>query len=165
MSTEAITIEKYRQKTATNRLGLWLFILSDAFVFAGLFVARFYLLGTELRPEVNQLLGLVVTSVLLASSFFINRAETVSRGWLILLWFGGIVFSEIFRFGLRHGVYALRRRGHLLVPAVLVNADPEGYTLLEQLQEFQHSGMNVIGFVDSHLPRGHVIGQGCCSCG
>jgi cytochrome c oxidase subunit 3 len=62
----------------TNRLGLWLFIVSDAFMFAGLFVARFNLLGTELRPEVNQLLGLAVTSVLLLSSFFMNRAETAA---------------------------------------------------------------------------------------
>jgi cytochrome c oxidase subunit 3 len=70
------SLEKYKQKTITNRLGLWLFILSDAFVFAGLFVARFYLLGTAQRPELSQVLGLIVTSVLLVSSFFMNRAET-----------------------------------------------------------------------------------------
>jgi cytochrome c oxidase subunit 3 len=73
-----VSLEKYRQKMVTNRLGLWLFIVSDAFMFAGLFVARFNLLGTELRPEVNQLLGLAVTSVLLLSSFFMNRAETAA---------------------------------------------------------------------------------------
>lgn len=75
MSSEAISIEKYREKTTNNRLGLWLFILSDAFVFGGLFVARFYLLGVESRPEVSQILGLLVTSILLISSFFMNRAE------------------------------------------------------------------------------------------
>lgn len=64
----------YRSKTITNRLGLWLFLLSDAFVFAGLLVSRFYLLGNT-RPELNQVLGLVVTSMLLISSFFMNRAE------------------------------------------------------------------------------------------
>lgn len=69
------TLETYRQKVITNRIGLWLFIISDAFMFAGLLVARFNLLGTEIRPEVNQLLGLIVTSVLLVSSFFMNRAE------------------------------------------------------------------------------------------
>lgn len=74
-STEMSTLGKYRQKVITNRLGLWLFIVSDAFMFAGLFVARFNLLGTELRPEVNQILGLAVTSMLLLSSFFMNRAE------------------------------------------------------------------------------------------
>ncbi len=74
-TADTANLETYRQKVITNRLGLWLFILSDAFMFAGLYVARFNLLGTELRPEVNQILGLIVTSVLLASSFFMNRAE------------------------------------------------------------------------------------------
>jgi cytochrome c oxidase subunit 3 len=68
------TLETYRQKLARNRLGLWLFIISDGFVFGGLFITRFFLLG-ETRPELSQTLGLVVTSILLLSSFFMNRAE------------------------------------------------------------------------------------------
>ncbi len=66
--------ESYRYKTGTNRLGLWLFLLSDAFVFGGLAVARFNLLGLT-RPHLSQELGLLVTAVLLISSFFMNRAE------------------------------------------------------------------------------------------
>ena len=67
-------------KTATSRLGLWLFLLSDSFVFGGLAVARFNLLGFS-RPHLNQILGLGVTSVLLLSSFFMNRAEvSMSQG-------------------------------------------------------------------------------------
>lgn len=65
----------YSFKTATNRFGLWLFLLSDAFVFAGLLTARVNLLGLT-RPHLNQILGLVVTAVLLISSFFMNRGET-----------------------------------------------------------------------------------------
>jgi cytochrome c oxidase subunit 3 len=62
-------------KTRTNRLGLWLFLLSDSFLFGGLAVVRFNLLGIS-RPDLeNQLLGLAITSVLLLSSFFMNRAE------------------------------------------------------------------------------------------
>lgn len=61
-------------KLMTNRIGLWLFFISDSFVFTGLLVARFYLLGAE-RPHLEQFLGLIVTSVLLISSFFMNRAE------------------------------------------------------------------------------------------
>jgi cytochrome c oxidase subunit 3 len=74
MTTHTDPRAGYAFKTATNRLGLWLFILSDAFLFAGLLVARFYLLGNT-RPDVSQLLGLGVTSVLLVSSFFMNRGE------------------------------------------------------------------------------------------
>ncbi|MDP1715994.1 MAG: cytochrome c oxidase subunit 3 [Anaerolineales bacterium] len=65
----------YSFKTGTNRLGLWLFLLSDSFVFAGLLTARVNLLGLT-RPHLNQILGLAVTAVLLSSSFFMNRGET-----------------------------------------------------------------------------------------
>ena len=61
--------------SANNRLGLWLFIISDSFVFGGLLITRFFLMPGE-RPELNQFLGLVVTVILLASSYFMNRAET-----------------------------------------------------------------------------------------
>lgn len=76
MTTHTTSLADYRRKLSANRLGLWLFILSDTFVFGGLYVSRFYLLGTAERPEGSQLIGLVVTSVLLLSSFFMNRAET-----------------------------------------------------------------------------------------
>ncbi|RME05601.1 MAG: heme-copper oxidase subunit III [Anaerolineae bacterium] len=75
MSTNVEARSSYAYKTQTNRIGLWLFILSDSFVFAGLLVTRFYLLGYT-RPHLDQTLGLIVTSVLLVSSFFMNRAET-----------------------------------------------------------------------------------------
>ncbi|MFZ5909419.1 MAG: cytochrome c oxidase subunit 3 [Chloroflexota bacterium] len=68
--------ESYVYKTGTNRVGLWLFLLSDAFVFGGLAVARFNLLGLT-RPHLSQELGLLVTAVLLVSSFFMNRAEVL----------------------------------------------------------------------------------------
>lgn len=71
---EADEKHTYAYRTATSRLGLWLFLISDSFVFGGLLVSRFYLLGLH-RPELNQFLGLMVTSVLLISSFFMNRAE------------------------------------------------------------------------------------------
>lgn len=76
MSAQMTSLLEYRRRLATNRLGLWLFIVSDAFLFGGLLVSRFYLLGTGVRPEVSQVVGLAVTSILLLSSFFMNRAET-----------------------------------------------------------------------------------------
>ncbi|HVN15028.1 MAG TPA: cytochrome c oxidase subunit 3 [Anaerolineales bacterium] len=65
----------YAYKLVSNRIGLWLFLLSDSFVFGGLLTTRIYLLGPT-RPALNQFLGLTVTAVLLVSSFFMNRAET-----------------------------------------------------------------------------------------
>jgi cytochrome c oxidase subunit 3 len=68
--------ESYNYKAGTNRLGLWLFLVSDSFVFAGLMAMRINLLGLS-RPELNQFLGLAVTAILLISSFFMNRGETM----------------------------------------------------------------------------------------
>jgi cytochrome c oxidase subunit 3 len=68
----------YEYKTATNRIGLWLFLVSDAFVFGGLLVMRINLLGLT-HPDLNQNLGLFVTVVLLVSSFFMNRGETLMK--------------------------------------------------------------------------------------
>jgi cytochrome c oxidase subunit 3 len=62
-------------RLAMNRLGLWLFLISDGFVFGGLLVSRFLLWGNT-RPELDQNLGFIVTAILLASSFFMNRGET-----------------------------------------------------------------------------------------
>ncbi|MFZ6030064.1 MAG: cytochrome c oxidase subunit 3 [Chloroflexota bacterium] len=79
MSTAAKTntLAAYRHKSATNRIGLWLFLLSDSFMFGGLLISRVALWGNT-RPELNQYLGLLVTSVLLISSFFMNRAEVAA---------------------------------------------------------------------------------------
>jgi cytochrome c oxidase subunit 3 len=70
--------DSYEYKTGTNRLGLWLFLISDSFVFGGLLIMRINLLGLT-RPNLNQGLGLVVTAVLLVSSFFMNRGETMMK--------------------------------------------------------------------------------------
>jgi cytochrome c oxidase subunit 3 len=66
----------YEYKSGTNRIGLWLFLISDSFVFGGLMAMRINLLALA-HPNLNQYLGLVVTAVLLISSFFMNRGETL----------------------------------------------------------------------------------------
>jgi cytochrome c oxidase subunit 3 len=73
MSAESLSV--YQAQTKANRVGLWLFIVSETFLFGGLLASRFYLWGNT-RPELDQTLGLIVTSVLLLSSFFMNRAES-----------------------------------------------------------------------------------------
>jgi cytochrome c oxidase subunit III len=79
MSTHASTVSphkeiSYTRRLENNRIGLWLFFLSDTFMFGALLVTRFYLLGGK-RPHLESGLGLIVTFVLLVSSFFMNRAE------------------------------------------------------------------------------------------
>ncbi len=75
MTTTASTIGETKQQIANRRLGLWLFIASESCLFVGILIARFYMQGLHRPDEVNQTLGLVVTMVLLVSSFFANRAE------------------------------------------------------------------------------------------
>jgi cytochrome c oxidase subunit 3 len=74
MTTATIAHERY-SRLSINRLGLWLFILSESTIFAALLFARIYLLGFERAEELNQGIGLVITSLLLASSLTAYRAE------------------------------------------------------------------------------------------
>ncbi|MBI4289169.1 MAG: heme-copper oxidase subunit III [Chloroflexi bacterium] len=65
-------------RPAINRLGLWLFILSDGFLFVVLLTTRFYMQGVQRPAEVNQPLGLAISIVLLLSSLFAYRGETAA---------------------------------------------------------------------------------------
>ena len=71
----------FAERLRNNRLGIWLFCFSEVFLFGGLLMARFYLWidpssGVIVRPDLNQTLGLITTSVLLVSSLFMVLAET-----------------------------------------------------------------------------------------
>ena len=59
-----------------DRIGFWLFLLSESMLFLGLLVSRFYLQGTYRPESLSQVLGLAITSVLLLSSLTAYRAET-----------------------------------------------------------------------------------------
>ena len=75
MTTQVEVQSDYKFKSDTNLFPDHPVIRGTAFVFGGLLVSRFYLFAGE-RPELNQWLGLIVTFVLLTSSFFMYRAET-----------------------------------------------------------------------------------------
>ena len=68
-------VDNAKEQLRHNRLGLWLFFVSEAFLFGGLLTVRFYLWGDH-RPELDQFIGLMVTGVLLLSSLSMNLAET-----------------------------------------------------------------------------------------
>jgi len=58
-----------------NRLGLWLFLVSDASFFIALLSSRFFVVGTSTPEHVDQLLGLGLTILLLLSSLTAYKAE------------------------------------------------------------------------------------------
>ncbi len=95
MTAVAETLHSYTQQVRNNRLGLWLFFVSEAFLFAGLLVARFYLWGNT-RPELGQVVGLIITSVLLLSSFSMNIAETAIEHGDRKTFLRGLVTTAIF---------------------------------------------------------------------
>jgi cytochrome c oxidase subunit 3 len=66
-------------KLTLDRFGLWLFILSESGIFLALLASRFYLTGFEVPEEANQVVALMITSILLASSGSAYLAEVASR--------------------------------------------------------------------------------------
>ncbi|MFO7633226.1 MAG: heme-copper oxidase subunit III [Caldilinea sp.] len=111
--------DNYATQLRLNRLGLWLFFISEAFLFGGLLATRFYLWG-DTRPELDQQIGLIVTSVLLVSSVSMRLAETaMERGnqkafsiFILITAFFGLVFLGgvmVFEWGLFPAIY----EGHL----------------------------------------------------
>ncbi len=109
--------------------------------------------------EYSRVFNAVTLGVILLVfiDFIWNRDLETSRGWLIFVWILSLILVESFRFLMRHAIYAIHRRGHLLVSALIVNADEEGQALLDQLTHFPHSGLRVRGFIDNRLPRGTLV--------
>lgn len=73
--THAADAHEEALRPSLNQLGLWLFFLSETFLFAALASARFYISGFDRPEELNQALGLFITSVLILSSLTAFRAE------------------------------------------------------------------------------------------
>jgi len=73
----------YHQDTSfqpkANRIGLWLFIVSETFLFGAFLSARWFTTGTFKPEELNQTLALSLTIVLLVSSVSAYLAETSIR--------------------------------------------------------------------------------------
>lgn len=139
-----------------NRLGLWLFCFSEIFLFGALLGARFYLWGNT-RPDLDQTLGLITTSVLLISSFFMARAETAiahgdrktfQRGLLITAALG-ILFLV--------GVVGLEWGGHLRPTDGVFGAIFFGMTGIHALHVL--SGVIFIMIVWNNGRRGHYSAE------
>lgn len=72
----SVTETTTRLEEGNRQLGLWLFIASEAMIFLALLAARFYLEGTHVPAEANQVIALAITSILLLSSISAYSAET-----------------------------------------------------------------------------------------
>lgn len=74
MTTATVNLQ---EQLITRRMGLWLFIASESMIFVALLFTRFYMQGVYRPEELNQVLGLIITTILLVSSFTANRAEVL----------------------------------------------------------------------------------------
>ena len=119
MSAIAAHASSYETHLRSSRLGLWFFFISEVFLFGGLLAARFYLWDGH-RPELDQNIGLIVTVVLLISSWSMNMAETGmeydDRRTLNLGMWSTFILGSIFLFGVmifEWGLFPAIYEGHL----------------------------------------------------
>lgn len=151
--------EEYAIALRNNRMGLWLFFLSEVFLFGGLLATRFYLWG-EHRPEVDQAVGLIVTVVLLISSVSMNLSETAMEhgdrrtfmGGLVVTFVLGLIFLVgvmIFEWGLFPAIY----EGHLSPSGDIYGAVVFGMTGMHALHVI--TGLIFIAIVWNLGRKGH----------
>jgi exopolysaccharide biosynthesis polyprenyl glycosylphosphotransferase len=82
-----------------------------------------------------------------------------------MTWVGTFLFVAAARFLLRRVVYALRKHGFFLTPAVIIGANQEGRWLAEQLLRWETSGLHLVGFVDNKTPETFPLYHGLVSLG
>lgn len=87
------------------------------------------------------------TVVLILGVIAGHQYLVVSRFWLVSAWFVSFTLVALNRFCCRRFVYALRRRGYLLVPAALVGTNQEALTLAADLSDWRASGLRVLGLI------------------
>jgi cytochrome c oxidase subunit 3 len=102
----------YEERTKRNRLGLWLFLFSEIFLFGALLAARYYLWG-DTRPDLDQTVGLITTSILLLSSFFMARAETAIGRNDRKIFLRSLVITAMLGVAFLVGVVGIEWGGHL----------------------------------------------------
>jgi len=103
--------------------------------------------------------------LLIVIAGFLDPTFIIARGWLLMTWGGTFLFVAITRFTLRRVVYALRKRGFFLTPAVIIGANQEGRWLAEQLLHWETSGLHLVGFVDNKEPVTFPLFHGLVSLG
>lgn len=133
--------ERY-SRLQINRIGLWFFLASEAFLFAALLSARFLILGTFRPAAVNIGLGVVLTIILLASSGTAHWAETsIARG------------NQV---GLERGLLATIALG-LLFLALVVYEWSLGFTHFPPATPYGGLFFTITGMHAAHLLSGVVM--------
>jgi exopolysaccharide biosynthesis polyprenyl glycosylphosphotransferase len=123
-------------------LPLWL----GVFAHYRLYSAR--RIATRLE-EFRRIVHAVGASVLAMAVAAFMLKLYVARGWLILTFAFGLAGIVVEREILRRVFNALRRRGRMLRPVVVVGANAEGFALVHELTTDPSLGYAVVGVVDN----------------
>lgn len=143
------------QRLVFGIIPIWLLI----FAAFGLYNLNLLFGGLQEYSRVFNAVTMGIVAVIMLG-FLRRESLSISRGWLIISWFLALAIVIASRFVVRQVVYALRQRGRLLSPAILVGANTEGRALAEQLQHAKSSGLFITGFVDDNLPKGTAVSNG-----
>jgi exopolysaccharide biosynthesis polyprenyl glycosylphosphotransferase len=138
----------YYQALSIIVIPIWLTI----FAMIGLYNRRNLLGGFEEYSMTFRATGF--GSLVLLTAAFAEPEIILARGWLLLAWLFSFLLTSGGRFLIRRGVYALRKRGYFMSPALIVGANEEGKALAQQLLHWTTSGLYVMGFVDNGLKSG-----------
>lgn len=121
----------------------------------GLYNRRTLLGGTQEYSLVFKAASVGIMVVVFFS--FLKVDFVLARGWLLVAWLVTFLLVSFGRFCIRRLVYALRKRGYYLSPALIVGANEEGKLLGEQLVGWQTSGLHVLGYIDDQLKPGTAV--------
>jgi exopolysaccharide biosynthesis polyprenyl glycosylphosphotransferase len=96
---------------------------------------------------------------------FVFPQFVISRVWVVSAWLLSFLFVASLRFAARRVVYALRRAGYLLSPAVIVGTNKEAVSLAGFLRDRHASGVQLLGYLSTSLDTnpsdvaGQVLGS------
>ncbi|MEZ4643202.1 MAG: sugar transferase [Chloroflexota bacterium] len=108
-----------------------------------------------------RLIFQATTSGALAIIFvgYMWQYTVIDRWWLMVAWGLSFLMVGLGRSGVRLIIYLIRKRGHLLVPTLLVGVSPESYYLGEQFAQSKSAGIRIVGFADDNLRVGAKWGN------
>ena len=123
----------------------------------GLFDVHRRLTGIDESSRVFNACSTAAMLVVVAT--FLWPPFVVSRLWLVSAWAMSSIALSINRFAARRMVYAVRKRGALLAPAVLVGTNAEAAALASYLADWRASGVRLYGVIrSSNASSGTVPG-------
>jgi exopolysaccharide biosynthesis polyprenyl glycosylphosphotransferase len=151
-SPEFIPNSEFYFSLAAIVISLWILL----FLISNLYSLQIKLGGiTEYSRVFN---ACTIGAMLLVFISFLAHQFVFSRGWLVFFWMLSFILVAASRFTNRRLVYALRKSGYLLTPAIIVGTSREAAALASDLYEWRASGLRILGFVSSSRAEPEIGG-------